>query len=105
MGWGAGGERHRHTREVWWHAEGLAAVLQWCDPACPIQKLVEAHKVELRRAEQHHEQEAARAAQAGVAAQEQALAAARAQAAAEQAAAVEAERAAARELVKDAHGR
>ena len=71
----------------------------------PPQRLVEAHKGELKRAEARHEAEVARRMAGAAAAQEEALAALRAQAANERAAALEAEREVARQQVKDAHGR
>ena len=70
-----------------------------------LQRLVESHKAELRRAEQRHEAETARRLAAATAAAEEAAAAARAAAAADRERAVEAERASARDQVKDAQAR
>lgn len=74
-------------------------------PLCSLQRLVESHKGELKKAEQRHATELARRLAAARAQQEEGLAALRAQWTEERAAAVEAEHAAARELVKDAQGR
>ncbi len=70
-----------------------------------FQRLVEAHKAELKRVEKRHEAELARRAAAALAAQEEALAAARSAAAADKAAALEAEKMAAHDAVKAAQGR
>lgn len=71
----------------------------------PLQRLVESHKGELKKAEQRHEAELARRLDAARAQHEEGVAALRAQWAGERGAAVEAERAAARDLVKDVQGR
>lgn len=64
----------------------------------PLQRLMEAHKVEMMRAEQRHEAEVSRRL-------EEQVAAVRSVAAAEHAAALEVERAAARDQIKDAQNR